>query len=941
MKNLKKVLALVLAVVMIMGTVAVASAKDFKDVKATDNYAKAIDVLSNLGIIDGFTDGEYKPEGYFTRAQAAKMVAIVHNAATNGKIKGQDGISALYGNAQNAFTDCTGNWAVAYINYCRATGLLDGITRTTYAPNSKLTGVQWLKLMLTTLGFDTSKEGYLGAGWDVNVLNRANEIKLLDGLADGWKGNVPVTRGEAAQILYNALTAFLVEYGQNIKQYDPSVTAGRFLTNAFVANETVEATGLTLAKKMGVGLARTTDAFRRPGYTWSYGAWSKFYMDTPKAEYKTYATMCDILKVMGVAENSGSSVKLNGWYKGIVKDEDHPKATTEASVLKVDGKKVPLTALNYYAVDGYKYGAITLNHDTAKKCQLITDDQNGLGWGWSSNLFGGQGDLTQVFATEDGWVITTIHTFLGEIDSFDGVNKYDHAKKATATVKIWLNGQDEPNYEQNVWLKTGYAIDTTAYALGTKVLTQLTMKKSEVENLATYKKATASIVAAPEAKTGKLTGASGINQAETVSIDGTKYPAACRFVLGQDDAMNIVNNGKVFTFYFDTYGNVIGRVANTDTKSYVVMDEIWSHADNGKFTVYAKLYDLTGAVVGDGMVKVSTKAGSFNGFSAKVAEYGNKGDYFANKIATLSDYNDPQLTDALYTYTVDEDGLYVLEVAGKRTYDGVNEAIGAGYGRYGGYDGGYLTHKAKTAYLALDVEEDDDVYLNLTEATKFVVKHGTKWESYTGYTALPAMSAKYVDYTLDTDGFASIVYIGEAVYDGDNFTGFVPTWKSFNWVNVNGIAYAQVNVYVDGELKTVNVLPEAHFWNSEEWYSLRNDNEPAPGLYKFFTNIDDKGNTYVYFAGEDTYLLAQGIAEVADTSKDVTAFTVKGNNAAFNVTGATIYLVKADGTMETVDSSYIPGAYVMVYGDADHIFNSYYAVTIYAFATNAPHPAEH
>mgnify|MGYP004540121079 CR=1 FL=1 len=84
MKNLKKVLALVLAVVMIMGTVAVASAKDYADIKADSDYAEAIDVLSNLNILDGFKTGEtynFQPDGYFTRAQAAKIVAIVHNAA--------------------------------------------------------------------------------------------------------------------------------------------------------------------------------------------------------------------------------------------------------------------------------------------------------------------------------------------------------------------------------------------------------------------------------------------------------------------------------------------------------------------------------------------------------------------------------------------------------------------------------------------------------------------------------------------------------------------------------------------------------------------------------------------------------------------------------------------------------------------------------------------
>ena len=948
MKNLKKVLALVLAVVMIMSVVTVASAKTYTDVKATDDYANAIDILSNLKILDGFKDGDnysFKSGDKFTRAQAAKIVAIVHNAATNGKIKDQTAISALYSNAQNPFVDCNSSWALPYINYCRITGLADGMTTTTYEPNRYVTGVQFLKLMLTTLNFDTNKEGYTGTGWDVNVLNRANEVGLTAGLKEGWKAIAPITRGEAAQVLYNALQAYLVEYGQLVKGFKDRTAA--VYNAAFVSNEQVAKSGYTLAGKMGISITRTTDKFRRPGYTWSYGTWTGFYMDTPKAEYKTAVTECEILKAMGVAENDNTPVTLNGWVDG---------KTTGTGATKV-GKKIAekpaydsaSTALNYYAVDGFKYTAestasfVTLQHKTNHSCQLLADKS------WKAPFFGGQGDLTQVFKTEDGWVVTTIHTFLANVDKVYKNNKYTHATGETADLTVYASTKAADLYDdEHPFTMTKTGIEEASFAAGTKVLVTITLKDNESNNAQpgamSFENARSNLsygrygkikdITAADSKTGKLTGASGINQAETVSIDGTKYPAACRFVLGKDDALNIANNGNASTFYFDSYGNVIGRVAVTDAKNYAVMDKIYAFIDKGVFTIKADLYGLNGEKIGDD-VTVSHKAGAFKDFGRAI----NETVPAAKQISIYEEANDVQLTDALYTYTVDEKGVYTLTLAGdlgeEFNVTGLNDDV-FGDTAYGRLSNG-LYHAAKTAFLVVGTDAQNKI-LNLTEATKFVVKHGTKWESYTGYTALPAMSATYIDYELDTDGYASIVYIGNAVYEGDNFTGFVPSWKSFRWLNVGDKAYAQVDVYVDGELKTVNVLPEATFdmYGTDHVYDLTNGNEPGTGMYKFFTQIDENDNVYVTFAYETRYLLAQGYAKVSTVSNDVTAFTVGTDPRAFNVTGTTIYLVNANGTIEKVDSGYINGAYVMVYGDKDNLD---IAVTIYAFAPNAEHPA--
>ena len=891
MKNLKKVLALVLAVVMIMSVVTVASAKTYKDAdaEAFKNYADAIDALSSLKILDGFEDETFKADGTLTRAQAAKIVAIVHNAATNGRI--QSDIADLYSNAQNPFVDCNTSWALPYINYCRITGLADGMTATTYAPKREVTGVQFLKLMLTTLNFNTAKEGYTGTGWDINVLNRANEIGLTAGLKDGWKAIAPIKRGEAAQILYNALTSYLVEYGQLVKNnYD---TTGKYYKTAFISNEQVAQSGYTLGGKMGITIERATDKFRRPGYNWSYGSWSAFYMDKPVNSYTTAVTACTILKNdIGIGETSKTPVALNGYYKA-----DTTKGTT-ASKLKVDGKFVANTALNYFAVDGFKFTDVTLVHDRNKACQNIG------GTKWTNAQFGGQGDLTQVFKTEDGYVITVIHTFLAEVKSVTKNNKYSHATPESATVNVWMQNAKEaaafnndPPYtphEPNPETAQIKAVTTVDYAVGTKVLVNLTLKKDEATNYASYyswgdgkDSAAATIVAAADSKTGKLTGASNAAYAESVSIDGTKYPGACRFVLGEDDAMMFANYGKNFTFYFDTYGNVIGCTEPTTAASYVVMNKIYAEHTGGDFVIKADLYDLDGKKIEAATI---AQAGSFDGAKDGYDYAGNYVDYTNmsfqqagwNYVFVNAKHNDPKLLNALYSYTVNDKGVYTL------TWVGVNEAM-AGFSRL---EGKY-THTAKLAYI-YEGANTLTAAVKLSESSKIVVKSiGGEWTSYTGYTALPALTAAYVDYVdNDNDGYADIVYLGNAVFAGDSITGWVTNWGRFNWAN----GYDLVTVYVEGEPVVVNV---------KNPLGTTDNNTPAQdlkvGMYTFEIGKDADGVAYATAYKRNADI--SGYVQLNTISADSTSITMKDTGEVIGLTGVAIYAVNADGTVTKADAS--------------------------------------
>ena len=893
MKNLKKVLALVLAVVMIMGVVSVASAKTYKDAdaEAFKNYADAIDALSSLKILDGFEDETFKADGTLTRAQAAKIVAIVHNAATNGRI--QSDIADLYSNAQNPFVDCNTSWALPYINYCRITGLADGMTATTYAPKRELTGVQWLKLMLTTLNFDTAKEGYTGTGWDINVLNRANEIGLTAGLEKGWKAIAPIKRGEAAQVLYNALTAYLVEYGQKVKNnYVNDTTLGKYYNYSFISNEQVAKSGYTLGAKMGITIERATDKFRRPGYAWSYGSWSAFYMDKPLNSYTTAVTACTILKNdIGIGETSMTPVALNGYYKADTTGD------TKASVLKVDGKTVANTALNYFAVDGFKFTDVTLVHDRNKACQNIG------GTKWTNAQFGGQGDLTQVFKTEDGYVITVIHTFLAEVKSVTKNNKYSHATPESATVNVWMQNAKEAAafnndppytpYEPNPETAQVKAVTNVDYAVGTKVLVNLTMKKDEATNYTHYyswddgkDSAAATIVAAADSKTGKLTGASNAAYAESVSIDGTKYPGACRFVLGEDDAMKFANYGKNFTFYFDTYGNVIGCTEPTTAASYVVMNKIYAEHTGGDFVIKADLYDLDGKKIEAATI---AQAGSFDGAKDGYDYAGNYVDYTnmsfqqagGNYVFVNAKHNDPKLLNALYSYTVNDKGVYTL------TWVGVYEAM-AGFSRL---EGKY-THTAKLAYIYDNTVSNLTAAVKLSESSKIVVKSvGGEWTSYTGYTALPALTAAYVDYLdNDGDGYADIVYLGNAVFAGDSITGWVTNWGRFNWAN----GYDLVTVYVEGEPVVVNVKnPLGTTDSATELLKT--------GMYTFEIGKDADGVAYATAYKRNADI--SGYVQLDTISADSTSITMKDTGEVIGLTGVAIYAVNADGTVTKADAS--------------------------------------
>ena len=204
MRNLKKVLSLVLCVAMMLSVMVMSTGAAFPDQDKIQN-AEAVDMATALGIIDGYEDGTFRPAENIERGEAVKMISAMLNG----------GRDAVQETTESSYTDVLGSddaWANKYIEYCTARGIVSGVGEDRFAPASDVTGTQLAKMLLVSLGYDADKEAYQGTTmWSVNVNTDAVAAGLYAGI-ETLDMSAPLSRDNAAQMIWNALQANTVIY---------------------------------------------------------------------------------------------------------------------------------------------------------------------------------------------------------------------------------------------------------------------------------------------------------------------------------------------------------------------------------------------------------------------------------------------------------------------------------------------------------------------------------------------------------------------------------------------------------------------------------------------------------------------------------------------------------------------------------------------------------
>ena len=193
----------------------------FADIRDTET-AVAVESLRLMGVLDGYQDGNFRPDAVLTRAQFCKMAVY----AMNGESE-----LGLY-RTVTVFPDVKPfHWASSYINMAaKGKNVIAGYPDGKFHPERTVTLGQAVTILLRLLDY---KDENVGGVWPDSYMAVGATIGLTDGV--GADGNAPLTRGQAARLFLNLLRADKREGGTYLSTIGTEIADVVLVTSAATA----------------------------------------------------------------------------------------------------------------------------------------------------------------------------------------------------------------------------------------------------------------------------------------------------------------------------------------------------------------------------------------------------------------------------------------------------------------------------------------------------------------------------------------------------------------------------------------------------------------------------------------------------------------------------------------------------------------------------------
>ena len=360
MRNLKKILALVLALMMVLSVMVFASAANYDDYsdkdQVSEEYAEAVEVLTGMDIFWG-SENSFYPKSNVSRAEVATLLYRVMTTDVSGS---QVGIYKDYGMFDDVLET---NWFAGYVNYSANNEYVVGVGDNNYNPKGNVTGYEWITMLLRAIGYDANGE-ISGSDWKITAAGLAKKAGILEGFNEATL-NSALTREQVAYLLFNAIQASQVYYTPALNYYIDD------LPSIGVENFDLASTKLT-----------SVDEWGRPGYYWyadvdadaAKEAGEATYATIEEAPVKTYntaVTECDVASDAGISSRKTYDVYTNGVYE---EDGQEVVATDTVNTVGAQGRLAEVYSDRIVYIDTY-LAQVTDAHETKTddKGHVITE----------------------------------------------------------------------------------------------------------------------------------------------------------------------------------------------------------------------------------------------------------------------------------------------------------------------------------------------------------------------------------------------------------------------------------------------------------------------------------------------------------------------------------------------------------------------------------------
>ncbi len=228
MNSMKRIISVILALTMVFSMFVMVYAEDTGATTQAAKYAKEIDVIKAMGIINGDETGAFNADANLTRAEFAQVLTVLlqinygdvakENAwyytfkipedldnvlltPNSGLITGTESTSApVVAEKVQKFADVpTSHWAYDVITQITDIGYMIGTSENEFSPEDPVTVNQVNKVLVKILGYEQFAN--INGGYPAGSNYIASTLKVLKGINN--YGENPITRGELAKMLYN------------------------------------------------------------------------------------------------------------------------------------------------------------------------------------------------------------------------------------------------------------------------------------------------------------------------------------------------------------------------------------------------------------------------------------------------------------------------------------------------------------------------------------------------------------------------------------------------------------------------------------------------------------------------------------------------------------------------------------------------------------------